>query len=47
MWQMDVLIKSIVEPFHNVHVYQIIMLYTLNIILFVNCTSIKLEKLEI
>lgn len=36
------LINSIRGSFHNVHVYQIITLYTLNILSFVNYPSIKL-----
>ena len=39
---MDVSINSTVTPFYNIYVYQITMLYVLN--LYVNCSSINLSK---
>lgn len=45
MTVMDVFIKLLWLSFHNVYVYQIIILYTLNIYnLLVSYTSIKQEK---
>ena len=41
---MDILTNKVGDSFHNVYIYQIITMYTLNVLQFyVNYTSIKLK----